>query len=111
MYFHVCKKIIKKILRYSKHRYYYSFSVIEYGNILKILRFRQFARFMDVTMDVNGKVAFSKFCKNFEKCKVDSSSKLHSECIYYLALQQVLLDFSLTVKAAPHECVIRTGQP
>ena len=24
---------------------------------------------------------------------------------------KVLLDFSLTVKAAPHECVIRTGQP
>ena len=24
---------------------------------------------------------------------------------------RVLLDFSLTVKAAPHECVIRTGQP
>ena len=23
----------------------------------------------------------------------------------------VLLDFSLSVKAAPHECVIRTGQP
>ena len=23
----------------------------------------------------------------------------------------VLLDFSLTVKAAPHECVIRTGLP
>ena len=23
----------------------------------------------------------------------------------------VLLDFSFTVKAAPHECVIRTGQP
>ena len=23
----------------------------------------------------------------------------------------LLLDFSLTVKAAPHECVIRTGQP
>ena len=23
----------------------------------------------------------------------------------------VLNDFSLTVKAAPHECVIRTGQP
>ena len=23
----------------------------------------------------------------------------------------VLLDFSLTVKAAPHECVIRTGKP
>ena len=26
-------------------------------------------------------------------------------------LVTVLLDFSLTVKAAPHECVIRTGQP
>ena len=24
---------------------------------------------------------------------------------------QILFDFSLTVKAAPHECVIRTGQP
>ena len=24
---------------------------------------------------------------------------------------EVLLDFSLTVKAAPHECVIRTSQP
>ena len=23
----------------------------------------------------------------------------------------ILSDFSLTVKAAPHECVIRTGQP
>ena len=28
-----------------------------------------------------------------------------------LADSLVLLDFSLTVKAAPHECVIRTGQP
>ena len=27
--------------------------------------------------------------------------------IYYIL---VLLDFSLSVKAAPHECVIRTGQ-
>ena len=25
--------------------------------------------------------------------------------------QKVFFDFSLTVKAAPHECVIRTGQP
>ena len=31
---------------------------------------------------------------------------MHSK-IYLL----VLLDFSLTVKAAPHECVIRTSQP
>ena len=28
-----------------------------------------------------------------------------------LSLTLVLLDFSLTVKAAPHECVMRTGQP
>ena len=27
------------------------------------------------------------------------------------SLLHVLLDFSLTVKAAPHECVIRTSQP
>ena len=26
-------------------------------------------------------------------------------------LHVVCFDFSLTVKAAPHECVIRTGQP
>ena len=26
-------------------------------------------------------------------------------------LNHILLDFSLTVKALPHECVIRTGQP
>ena len=26
-------------------------------------------------------------------------------------LVQVFFDFSLTVKAAPHECVNRTGQP
>ena len=28
-----------------------------------------------------------------------------------LNVLSVFLDFSLTVKAAPHECVIRTGQP
>ena len=30
---------------------------------------------------------------------------------FYLCNLSVLLDFSLTVKAAPHECVIRTSQP
>ena len=29
----------------------------------------------------------------------------------HIQYKAVLLDFSLTVKAAPHECVIRTGQP
>ena len=36
-------------------------------------------------------------------------------CLVLLALtlksRVVFFDFSLTVKAAPHECVIRTGQP
>ena len=29
----------------------------------------------------------------------------------FYATHQLLLDFSLNVKAAPHECVIRTSQP
>ena len=28
-----------------------------------------------------------------------------------LSVPKVFFDFLLTVKAAPHECVIRTGQP
>ena len=28
-----------------------------------------------------------------------------------VGLRPALLDFSLTVKAAPHECIIRTSQP
>ena len=35
-------------------------------------------------------------------------SEARSTDLRYL---QVFFDFSLTVKAAPHECVIRTGQP
>ena len=27
------------------------------------------------------------------------------------AFRVIFFDFSLTVKAAPHECIIRTGQP
>ena len=33
----------------------------------------------------------------------DGNSTFEAQCL--------LLEFSLTVKAAPHECVIRTGQP
>ena len=29
----------------------------------------------------------------------------------FVVILVILLDFSLTVKAAPHECVIRTSQP
>ena len=32
-------------------------------------------------------------------------------CRVHLTSRWVVFDFSLTVKAAPHECVIRTGQP
>ena len=39
-------------------------------------------------------------------------TKSLGKCISDNAIRQkVLLDFLLTVKAAPHECVIRTGQP
>ena len=30
---------------------------------------------------------------------------------YAYSMRRVLYDFLVTVKAAPHECVIRTGQP
>ena len=37
---------------------------------------------------------------------------LYIVCIVYrLSVLEVLFDFLLSVKAAPHECVIRTSQP
>ena len=38
-------------------------------------------------------------------------SMLHMARIIFMDRRIVLLDFSLTVKAVPHECVIRTSQP
>ena len=35
----------------------------------------------------------------------------HVAHVIMSSTEVVLLDFSLTVKAAPHECVIRIGQP
>ena len=39
---------------------------------------------------------------------------LHQQDVYekqnYSPIIHLLLDFSLSIKAAPHECVIRTGQ-
>ena len=35
----------------------------------------------------------------------------HCKIYYIFGIVFILLDFSLTVKAAPHECVIRTSQP
>ena len=33
----------------------------------------------------------------------------YSENLHHSSFMHILLDFSLSVKAAPHECVIRTG--
>ena len=40
-----------------------------------------------------------------------SGSRPITEVLTVEKLRQVLYDFLGTVKAAPHECVIRTGQP
>ena len=43
----------------------------------------------------------------------DSVNALNSRTTQFILIKfciQILLDFSLSVKAAPHECVIRTGQ-
>ena len=38
--------------------------------------------------------------------------KIMKALVYqFFFIIQIFFDFSLTVKAAPHECVIRTGQP
>ena len=39
-----------------------------------------------------------------------TTNRTEGTCIY-TEPTRLLLDFSLTVKAAPHECVIRTSQP
>ena len=48
---------------------------------------------------------FSHLFRKLVKCY-----KMPSESLLFHKLT-VFFDFSLTVKAAPHECVIRTGQP
>ena len=48
----------------------------------------------------------------FLQCQHVESETNRSDLRYGPTHQMsVLLDFSLTVKAAPHECVIRTSQP
>ena len=52
------------------------------------------------------------YCKGgtspFFLLKLPNSSEFSK--IYLLCCGDLLLDFSLTVKAAPHECVFRTSQ-
>ena len=43
-----------------------------------------------------------------KSCPLYTGKNAYRECLLYT---QVLYDFLVTVKAAPHECVIRTGQP
>ena len=45
------------------------------------------------------------------KTNLQSDQHLRSNPLMRWKRAFVLFDFSLTVKAAPHECVIRTGQP
>ena len=48
---------------------------------------------------------YSSFCQNPRKLVQEINDGV------YGVVLKVFFDFSLTVKAAPHECVIRTGQP
>ena len=41
----------------------------------------------------------------------NSNKKITIFKFNFQILNSILLDFSLTVKAAPHKCVIRTSQP
>ena len=42
---------------------------------------------------------------------VENPQHARGQCGSMFCVMLVLLDFSLIVKAAPQECVIRTGQP
>ena len=55
--------------------------------ISKLQIFKQLARLLKFFGKVSNVV--------FQKCKVDSSSKLYSTCIYYLALQQLLFNLDI----------------
>ena len=45
-------------------------------------------------------------CHKMEYCQLHDEER-HAKDVNIL----ILYDFLVTVKAAPHECVIRTGQP
>ena len=51
---------------------------------------------------------FKSFCANTKIYQIIINR--HADCLKITYLQ-ILLDFSLTVKAAHHECVIKTSQP
>ena len=47
----------------------------------------------------------------FFESRISTGFNLHAKDVSGTKFISVLLDFSLTVTAAPHECVIRTSQP
>ena len=49
-------------------------------------------------------------CSGDRKCHSNQDEEFYCRNYYTMDCQPVFFDFSLTVKAAPHECVIRTGQ-
>ena len=51
-----------------------------------------------------------RLCVKFIVCLKMSEDEQTTDSPINKSKSYVLLDFSLTVKAAPHECVIRTGQ-
>ena len=57
-----------------------------------------------------GTVSFKYHVRFVRKMKL-KSGHLELWLVYCMNLIHVLLDFLVTKKAAPHECVIRTDQP
>ena len=49
--------------------------------------------------------------QNHRDFHLDKNNQIKANLNYIINIFIVLLDFSLTVKAASHECVIRTSQP
>ena len=47
----------------------------------------------------------------FFESRISTGFNLHAKDVSGTKFISVLLDVSLTVTAAPHECVIRTSQP
>ena len=55
---------------------------------------------------------FYKWCvTKVAHCISESDLTSDTYSKIFLIVITIFIDFSLTVKAAPHECVIRTGQP
>ena len=100
-------------VRYSM---FYFKSLCEADGTMPYIHLRLDSRIEPYIFDWITHVRYSMF--NFKSlCEADgahiveintAAEQAHLENLYE---EGGILDFSLTVKAAPHECVIRTGQP